>query len=157
MKLEKWALIGDLVGGIAIVISLVVLIVEVRSNTDAIHDSNRQSIAMRAQELALILLENPDINDGVSAAIEGRDIPEEVFGEVVSFASAGLRVAEEAFLLREEGKLDERYWEQRANVTLSLYRNESLRANFREYRARAFYIEEFSDWFNAAMIERYGD
>jgi len=157
MKLEKLALIGELVGGIAIVISLGVLIVEVRSNTDAILDSNRQSIATRAQEPALILVENPDINDAVTAAIEGQDIPEEMFGEVANFASAGLRVAEEAFLLKEEGKLDERYWEQRANVTLSLDRNDALRANFREFRDRGFYVEEFTDWLDAEMVKRFGE
>ena len=36
MKLEKWALIAEIVGGLAIVVTLVVLIVEVRGNTDAI-------------------------------------------------------------------------------------------------------------------------
>ena len=36
MKLKKWALIAEIVGGAAIVISLIVLIVEIRGNTDAI-------------------------------------------------------------------------------------------------------------------------
>lgn len=36
MKLEKWALIAEVAGGIAIFVSLIVLIVEVRGNTDAL-------------------------------------------------------------------------------------------------------------------------
>jgi hypothetical protein len=36
MKLEKWALIAEIGSGVAIVVTLVVLIVETRANTDAI-------------------------------------------------------------------------------------------------------------------------
>lgn len=36
MKLEKWALTAEVVGGVAIVVTLIVLIVETRANTDAI-------------------------------------------------------------------------------------------------------------------------
>ena len=34
MKLEKWALLAEVIGSVAIVVSLVVLIVEVRASTD---------------------------------------------------------------------------------------------------------------------------
>ncbi len=36
MKLEKWALIAEVVGGLAVVATLIVLIAEIRSNTEAI-------------------------------------------------------------------------------------------------------------------------
>jgi hypothetical protein len=36
MKLEKWALLAEIVSGVAIVITLVILILEVRGNTDAV-------------------------------------------------------------------------------------------------------------------------
>lgn len=59
MKLEKWALIAEIIGAAAIVISLVYLIIEVRENTDAVNASNRQSTAARAQELALASATDP--------------------------------------------------------------------------------------------------
>jgi len=36
MKLEKWALIAEIGSGVAIVVTLIVLIIETRANTDAI-------------------------------------------------------------------------------------------------------------------------
>ena len=42
MKLEKWGLMAEIVGGLAIVVTLVILIAELRSNTDAIRSQTAQ-------------------------------------------------------------------------------------------------------------------
>ena len=44
VKLENWSLIAEITGGIAVVISVVILIVEVRGNTAAIRAASAQSI-----------------------------------------------------------------------------------------------------------------
>ena len=44
MKLEKWALIAEIVGSFAIVATLIVLIVESRGNTEAIRASTYQAV-----------------------------------------------------------------------------------------------------------------
>jgi hypothetical protein len=157
MKLEKWALIAEIIGGAAIVVTLVVLVVEIRANTDAIAVSNRQSMAMRAQELALTLVEDRALNDAVNDAIEGRGVPDEMLNSVETFGTAVVRVAEEAYFLNQEGKLDEAFWEQRANVAISLYRDERLRRNFIEYQQRGFYVDEFADWLERELVARYGE
>ena len=43
MKLEKWALIAEIVGGVAIVVTLIALIVELRGNTGAIRAQTAQA------------------------------------------------------------------------------------------------------------------
>ena len=50
MKLKKLALISEIMGGVAIVVSLVILIVEIRGNTDAIYAQT--SVAQRTLENA---------------------------------------------------------------------------------------------------------
>ena len=47
-KLEKWALVSQIASGIAIVVTLLILIVEIRGNTDAIHAQT--SVAQRSLE-----------------------------------------------------------------------------------------------------------
>jgi len=42
VKVEKWAVIADVVGALAVVMTLIVLIVEVRGNTDAIRSQTAQ-------------------------------------------------------------------------------------------------------------------
>ena len=42
MRLEKWGLIAEIVGGLAIVLTLAILIIELRSNTDAIRSQTAQ-------------------------------------------------------------------------------------------------------------------
>ena len=43
MKLEKYALIAEIVSGVAIVVTLVILIFEIRGNTGAIRDQTAQN------------------------------------------------------------------------------------------------------------------
>ena len=47
MKLEKWALLAEIISGVAIVVTVIILIVEVRGNTTVLRATNRQSIAER--------------------------------------------------------------------------------------------------------------
>ena len=61
MNLQKAALVAEIVGSIAVVITLVVLIFEVRGNTDAILAGNRQSVAARTGDFALTVAGNPEL------------------------------------------------------------------------------------------------
>jgi hypothetical protein len=68
-KLSDWANLAEIVGSFAIVVTLVILIVEVRANTAATEAATRQSIAARTEVITLttaatpslaLVLENPD-------------------------------------------------------------------------------------------------
>ena len=61
MKLEKWALIAEIAGAIAIVITVVVLIFEVRGNTDAIRAASAQSITDATTDVLTLLASDPDL------------------------------------------------------------------------------------------------
>ena len=58
MKLEKLALIAEIVGGLAIVITLVVLIMEVRGNTNAIGAQTSYALYIQERERRTRLIEN---------------------------------------------------------------------------------------------------
>ena len=50
MKLEKWALGAEILGGIAIVVTLIVLIIEVRGNTSAIQAQTINTLVANERE-----------------------------------------------------------------------------------------------------------
>jgi len=152
MKLEKWALIAEIVGAVAIVVTLIFLIVEVRGNTEAIRAANRQSLATRAQEMALTLATEPDLRRAI-AETNGVEVP----GPDDGFVTANLRIAEEAYLLYLDGQLSEDYWQTRAAVALDGLRSATLRNNYESLRDRGFFTSEFTAWLDQALSESYED
>ena len=157
MKLEKSALVAEIVGSIAIVATLVILIFEVRENTRAIQVANRQSIATRAQEMALTLARQPDIRRALVELSGGNAaIYSETLGAASAFLDADLKIAEEAYLLFLEGQLSEEYWQTRAAIALNLLNAPELREAYKRARDSGFYQPEFTIWLDRALVEKYG-
>ena len=59
MKLDKWAVIAEIVGSFAVVVTLIVLIVQVRENTEVIQTTNRESATQRTEERTLAVALDP--------------------------------------------------------------------------------------------------
>lgn len=53
MKLERWGLISQIVGSIAILVTLLVLVVELRANTEAVRATTAQSITNASRDFLL--------------------------------------------------------------------------------------------------------
>jgi hypothetical protein len=157
MKLEKWALVAEIVGAAAIVISLVYLIIEVRENTDAVNASNRQSTAARAQELALASATDPFLRRiQTDSNVELTDLaPEDAVG-LNAFIAAHLRNAEEAYWQYRDGRLDESYMLTRRAVALLVLNSPAARDLYATgLKANGTLTPEFQAWLDDALRERY--
>jgi len=62
MKLEKWTLIAESVGTIAIVASLIVLVFQVRENTEATRVASFDAVTQSFNDWRNFLLENPEVS-----------------------------------------------------------------------------------------------
>jgi hypothetical protein len=60
-NLQKWALTAEIVGGLAVIATLLILILEVRDNTGAMKLQAQDSARDRIQELGLFIAQNPDV------------------------------------------------------------------------------------------------
>ena len=58
MKLDRWALVAEIVSGVAIVITLIILILEVRSNTQAIQAETTFNVVTTYRDQNARLVEN---------------------------------------------------------------------------------------------------
>lgn len=61
MNLEKWSLIAEITGGVAIVISVVISIIEVRGNTAAIQAASAQSITDATTDVLTLMASNGEL------------------------------------------------------------------------------------------------
>ncbi len=112
MKLKKLALIAEIVSGVAIVVTLIVLVSGIRDNTSAVRAASRQSIAERVEHITLTVATNRDLLE-LLAAPDGIELTPVDDLQLRSFLVAILRNSEEAYLQVQEGRLEEEYFDRR--------------------------------------------
>jgi hypothetical protein len=114
MKLEKWALIAEIVGAAAIVISLVFVGLEIRSNTQAAQAATFQ--ASVAYDVELLLGQGRDA-DTARAYIAWLDDPDSLSGgeraQAALLSAASVRHMENLYLQYEAGMLSDEAWSAR--------------------------------------------
>ena len=113
MKLEKWAHIAEIAGSIAVVATLIVLVLEVRSNTGAIRAASYQD----ALELIIgqnnLIGANPDLARIVVTGSFNGDV--ESLTETEKFqleraTSSMFQIYEIAFLSWDDGFMNDSEW-----------------------------------------------
>jgi hypothetical protein len=154
LNLQKAALLAEIVGSIAVVITMVVLIFEVRGTTDAILAGNRQSIAERTGAFALAVAGNPEL-----AAIQGQALGNPVeTAQANSYMVAVLQLVQESYFLYRDGLFDEALWRTRANFALGNVSSEFGRARYERLKQSGVLTPEFTQWLDAEIAkERSGE
>jgi len=157
MKLERWALIAEIVSGLAIVTTLIVLIVETQANTEAIQISNRQSLAERGEQYMLARLTSPELATIVEKRSRGEALSVAELWIYRGYLGAVMRVTEESFLLYEDGRLDEAYWNRNAAAFGAVFANSVARNSFAYWGSIHAFTPEFGVWGTNYLTEMWGD
>jgi len=114
-KLQNWALIAEIVGGIAVVLSLIFVGLEVRQsasetalNTQSIRASAYQDLVQQLSDINSLLIENPELSRVRRIAIDGGDLEStsdiDLFN---SFARLIVRHSDMAFYQYSNGLVEE--------------------------------------------------
>lgn len=106
MKLKKWALIAEIIGGIAVVLTLFVLILEVRRNTAVLGTSAFQSVTESWTDFTAMLAADAEL---ARIYQSGRIDPRALNAEDLSrfeylMITVGRRI-ESAYMLQQSGLL----------------------------------------------------
>ena len=157
MKLEKWALMAEITGAVAIVVTLVILIFEVRGNTGEVRAATLSSIAGRTQEVNLLKVRSLQFAEVMARLDAGDELSPAESAQVIDYLLAVLKVAEESFISNRDGRLDEDVWLTRGTAALLHIHEERSKAMYLVIRDRGSLTTEFTDWFDAAFIEMYGE
>ena len=140
MRLEKWALIAEIAGGIAVVISLLYVGVGVRQNTEAILSANHQNL------VAMDMNKNAWLRDPGFAALYElglQDIdalsPAQML-QFRTFVADKLNVWEYAFISHENGLMEEDIWLAYDRFYASQLRLNSYRSFWMENKKQLFLL-----------------
>ena len=156
MKLEKWALIAEIVGSFAVVVTLIILIVEVRGNTEELRAATLSDLAGRTQEMQLLPTRHPQYADVIARMLAGDELTAAEIIQSESSLVATLKLTEESFIAYRDGRLDEVIWLSRGAVALNLLGTDLNKELYPALRDRGSLVPAFTDWLDAALVERYG-
>ena len=157
MKLKKWALIAEIVSGIAIVATLIFLILEVKANTSATLAANRQSLASRTEALLQVQSTSKDIARLTIKARRDEEFTDEEQYQFGAHIGGFVRLAEEGYLQYLDGQLEGGYWKTRGeNLIDSRLGNRVSRELWYTWEQQGWFTPEFTDWLNSALENKYG-
>jgi hypothetical protein len=155
LKLTEWASIAEIISAVAVVGSLFYVGYQIKQNTEVSLAANRQSIATRAQELALYSAEVGIYKLLFAADTDSNKLSNVEQDRLVAYIGALLRTTEEAFLLYRDGMLNEEYWSTRANVLLTMLKSKRTRTIYHQTKKGGFYTKAFSVWVDKTLNEKY--
>jgi len=156
MSLKRWTMLAEITSSVAVIVSLVILIIEIRGNTAAVQANSRQSQSGRFEAL-LLSRTDPLLALVLDKAARGEELTNLERIQYTGWLGAHLRNLEEAFLQFQDGRLDQEYLDSRLRALIVAYFTvEENREIFRAWREDGIYTEEFAAWFGQAIDEAYG-
>ena len=156
-KLSDWASIAEIVSSVAVVVTLIILIIEIRGNSEAVRADMLANIAGRTHTHILGSISNPALVEALSKEAQGDELS---FAEqfILNQAfGAQMKLAEESFIAFRDGHLDEEVWLTRAEVVLDNFAGESDRRRWANRRESGWYVQEFTDYMDSELSKRYGE
>ena len=149
MKLEKWALIAEIVSGVAVLITLAVLIVGIRENTAITRVSVYGDLMEAINEIDRLAIADPELDRVISTFFEGstETLTESERRTVQTYLGTVFKNYERAYFSREYDVIGDAEWERFERLICANSRRgkqigadfvrdgEFLTAAFREYVA----------------------
>lgn len=155
MNWTKWSSIAEIISSIAILATLMVLILEVRGNTDEIRAASATTVSGRTVDLIYEMNSNPMYVEAFSIFAEGGELTF-VQGQVLlSYLGPTLKLTEESFIAYRAGRLSEEVWLTRAKLALDVFSGtEETQREWITKRDSGWYVQDFADWFDAELAKR---
>jgi hypothetical protein len=124
MKLEKFSSLLEAVSSVAVVVTLIILIVEIRQNTEALGAQSRQSVLVAAQTELLKVVDHPEM---IAAISKPGPLTAEENIQIDALFTASMRAREFAWLQFRSGLIDEEQWQTELAVIRSILSSPRIR------------------------------
>jgi len=115
-KLSDWASIAEIVSGIAIVVTLIVLLVEVRGNTEAVQAATYQEVSSSIVTALGYRVTDPDVARIWLAGSSGERLELLDQSRYEALVTLNMRHFENAFYQYQIGGIEESQWQPIENI-----------------------------------------
>jgi hypothetical protein len=127
VTLQDWGAIGELVGGVAIIVSLLYVGLQVRQGTNASRAATNQAFTVQFSDL-ILQITKPELRDIFWRGIKGLDnLDGSENAAFMALLASIMRTYETFYFERIEGRFDTRMWDGYEAQMIDLYNNKGVR------------------------------
>ena len=148
MTLQDWGALGEVIGAIAVLCSLVYLALQIRQNTRSVTASTIQNLSESYREIFTTIAIDPVITPILLKDVGGLELTDEEEFRISAFQAVSWRAMENIYIQSQRGTVDTSYLEIRARGAAAMFterafrrwsdRKDSFPADFVEYVERKF-------------------
>lgn len=157
LKLSELASIAEIIGAVAVVISLLYVGIQVNENTSEVRAANRQELVNRSFTATLTAATHPELAGAFEKVAEGEPLTSMELAQFGYFIRSMLYDIQEAYLLYQEDRLDEEYWTTRSAIAIAYMRGMPARDIYHRDRELGTLHASFVEWMDQAIQERYSE
>lgn len=151
LSLAEWASIAEIIGAIAVVLSLLYVGVQVQENTSEVRASNRQALINRSALAVGNAASNPELALALSKPAGGQPLTPAELAQYQYFVRGLLYDIQEGFLLHEEGRLDDEYWRTRSAIVLAYLAEPLAREVYARDKSLGVLHDDYVRWLDMAL------
>ena len=141
--------IGDFVGGIAVIVTLIYLAVQVRQNTRSTRLASMQSAMLAAQNIGMLPAQDRDLARVVRVGLATPDeLDDDELQQFRYFLMSMLRVHEDMFVQHRAGVVDDETWMARSSSLRTIF---SMPGGWKVWDASTAYREDFRTWMQSEL------
>ena len=123
MTLQDWGALGELVGGLAIIVSLLYVGLQIRQGASATRAATNQAFTVQFSDL-ILQITRPDLRDIFWRGIKGLDkLQGSEIAAFMALLASIMRTYETFYFERLEGRFESRMWDGYSLQLNDLYNN----------------------------------
>lgn len=144
--------IGDFIGGVAVIVSLIYLAAQIRQNTRSVRAASFQALSESHSDRVLRLAERSDLHQLYVRGLRGDQLSDEDARRFGSIMLSLIRLSSNAFVQYRSGLLTEDQWQGFRLMPITLLSSRGGQAWWA--RGRAVFGDEFAAYIDAEIRER---
>lgn len=149
MDLSGLGNVGDFIGGVAVIVSLVYLAVQVRQNTRSVRAASFQALSESVSDRVLRLAESSELHEVYMRGMRGDQLSEQETQRFGTIMLSLIRLSSNAFVQYRSGMLTEDQWQGFRVMPVTLLSSPGGRAFW--LRGRTAFGEEFAAYIDSEI------
>ena len=150
--LQEYALIAEIAGGIAVILSLLYVGFQIQLNTAERRADSVQSITAGNRELALVYVNNEQAGIAWHKVLDGEELTERELHLMADSLYAHLMLLEETYSKYQEGYIDKDVLDARvALIESKILWSPQMKNVYQNMRAARIYSKPFREWLDSRL------
>ena len=151
-SLQNYALIAEIIGGIAVVVSLIYVGFQIEQNTSERRAESIRSITQGNRELALVYVNNAEAGIAWHKVLDGKALTRRELNIMSDSVYAHLMLLEETYNAFEAGYVGEDFLKPRtALIEQKILWSKDLRRVYSEMKSAGIFSMKFTDWLDKQL------